>query len=208
MSDQEIKFNAIVATSDENKGIGKDNDLPWWIPEDHHYYLRVVNTTRNPVKTNAVILGRLSWQSLQREARPIGQCVNIVISSSMNQSNIECRDDADRSLILVCRSMNEAKRLVRENYSDKVETIWCLGGAGLYEEAFKSSDFNILYLTRVFGKIDCDVFLRPTNFLDMFRKLETDKLTEDNELYKCHYNVLKKDPDNSLEYIFEVYEKI
>jgi dihydrofolate reductase len=209
MSHIEMKFNAIVAMGDKEKGIGKNNDLPWRIPEDHDYYLRVVNTTQDESKTNAVILGRLTWESLPRSMRPIGRCLNIIVSRTMKRADIECGENADLNSVVICGSLEEAKRLVRENYMRTVETIWCLGGSGLYKESFECDDFNRLYLTRVFGEFECDVFLQPKNFLDSFRRVDDSaSLANDAHLYKCDYNEIKKNSGDNLEYIFEIYEKI
>lgn len=204
-----IKFNAIVAMSDRTKGIGKNNALPWSIPEDHEYYKRVVATTRDPLKINAVIIGRVTWQSIPKDAVPIGPCLNVVVSSTLRKEDIECREGANRDMIVVCGSLAEARRVVHEQFADRVETIWSLGGADLYRLSFQSVDFHRLFLTRVFGDdvVECDVFLRPETFLDEFVKLKDEELTEERELYKCDYNVMKKEPNNGLEYIYEVYEK-
>jgi dihydrofolate reductase len=203
----EIKFNAIVAICANNNGIGKENDLPWSISEDYSYYQRVVATTRDTNKINAVLLGRLTWESIPVEERPVEPCLNIIISTTMKLSDVKCKKVNHTSSVLICESIEAAKKLIEEKYSNKIESIWCLGGSSLYSESFNSKDFNKLFLTRVFGDIDCDVFIKPSNFLDNFTRLENSQINEETKLYKCEYNLLKKDPKNSLEYIFEIYVK-
>lgn len=206
MPASEIEFNGIVAMCAENNGIGKNNDLPWSIPEDHHYYIRVVKTTRDTSKRNAVLMGRFTWESIPKEARPFEPCLNVIISSKMTPSEIECRDGYDTSQILICKSLEEAKQLVREKYADEIETIYSLGGAGLYRLAFESADFKRLYLTRVLANVECDVHIEPKNFLDKFKRVE--EIGDEKDLYQCDYNTLKKDPTSGLEYIFEIYQKV
>ena len=199
-----IEFNAIAAMCNENRGIAMNNELPWSIAEDHEYYQRVVKTTRDSSKINAIILGRLTWETF---TEPMERCLNIIVSTTLNQADIKCNANANADLVRVCRSLNEAKQLIYDRFADRVETIWSLGGSDLYRKAIESSDFNRFYLTRVFGKgkIECDRFLEPDNFLENFIKMEN--LEQESVLYKCDFNTVKTDPKCGLEYIFEVYQK-
>lgn len=106
------------------------------------------------------------------------------------------------------QSFEDAVDLLRTKYSDKVETIYAIGGASVYARALEcSSDFlDKIYLTRVYSsETECDVFLQPENFLDSFEKL-TD-VNELNEHFDTEFNAMLAEPANNLEYIFEVYQK-
>ena len=59
-----INFNAIVAMNNIDQGIGFKENLPWNIKEDNDYFMRVVETTENKNKKNAVIVGRITWKSI------------------------------------------------------------------------------------------------------------------------------------------------
>ena len=64
-----MRLAAIVAVT-ENGVIGRDNDLPWYLPADLRYFKRV--TLGKPV-----IMGRKTWESLDR---PLPGRLNIVVS--------------------------------------------------------------------------------------------------------------------------------
>ena len=69
-------------------------------------------------------------------------------------------------------------------------------------------DFRRLYLTRIADWFDCDVCLEPANFLEPFRKLQSDELADEESLYGVKYNVDLVQAGNGVKYRFEAYEKL
>ncbi|RNA08255.1 dihydrofolate reductase [Brachionus plicatilis] len=206
MSD--VKLNAIAAMCDQNKGIGIKNQLPWSISEDAEYFLKVVKTTANKSKINAVIIGTNTWKSIPVQERPISPCLNVIISSKETNESLEYSQSADPKKILISRSINEAMIIIREKYSNTVESIYAIGGTRIYKEAMDSKFFNRFYLTRIFGSFNCDTFIEPKNFLDGFKKVDTSNLEKEEKMFNVTLNMLKSDPITGVSYIFEVYEKI
>ena len=47
----------LIASVDINGGIGNGNDLLFDIPHDKKYFKKVTETTREPSKTNVVVMG-------------------------------------------------------------------------------------------------------------------------------------------------------
>ncbi len=66
------RINLIFARA-SNGVIGKDNALPWHLPEDLSHFRR--QTTGAPV-----IMGRKTWDSLPERFRPLPGRINIVIT--------------------------------------------------------------------------------------------------------------------------------
>ena len=64
-------ISAIVAVSD-NGIIGRDNDLPWHLPDDMQFFLR---TTRG----HHIITGRKNYETIPTKYRPLKDRVNIVL---------------------------------------------------------------------------------------------------------------------------------
>ena len=202
----EIKLNAIAAM-DLERGIGKNNSLPWSITEDWNYFVRFIQTTKCKGKINALIMGRMTWESIPEGMFPFKPCINIIVSSKLKKSEINFNDADDAEKVFVVDSIETGVSLVQNNLSHLVESIISVGGTEIYRLCMESPLFDKFYLTRVFGKFDCDVFIKPENFLKKFEKLNDDELKEDAELYKCDYNTVKIDPTNQIEFIFEVYAK-
>ena len=48
---------SLIAAMDRNRLIGKDNDLPWHLPQDLKYFKEVT-------KGHAVIMGRKTFESI------------------------------------------------------------------------------------------------------------------------------------------------
>jgi dihydrofolate reductase len=67
-----IRISAIAAMS-QNRVIGKDNSLPWRIPEDLKYF-------KNTTMGHVLIMGRKSYESL---GKPLPGRINFVISRSV-----------------------------------------------------------------------------------------------------------------------------
>jgi len=98
--------------------------------------------------------------------------------------------------------------LAGTEWSDKIETIFAIGGGQVYKKCleYPSGFLDKLYLTRVFTDVKCDVFLQPENFLDGFRLVHNE--TEDKENLGFEMNKIQKDEKSQIEYCFEIYEKI
>lgn len=97
-----------------NGVIGKDNQLPWHLPEDMAHFKR--NTLGCPV-----IMGRKTWDSLPPRFRPLPGRLNIVVT----------RDPAFVAEgAAVAHSLEAARGLCPAG-----STAWVIGGAQIYAQA-------------------------------------------------------------------------
>lgn len=202
-----MKLNIIVAMLNSNRGIGYKGTLPWRLPKDMKHFSRVTTFTNDPYKKNAVVMGRLTWLSIPKGLRPLPNRLNVIISSTMTKETCQANENADLNDVLIFKSLEEALDVLTNNYIDKIENIYAIGGSQIYKEAFKypAGFLKRLYLTRVFNDIECDTFLEPENFLDSFEKLEN---IEDQKNFNVDFNALQTEPSNGLQYTFEIYEKV
>lgn len=76
-------FALIVAATDE-LGIGVLNNLPWRIPKDMAFFKHTTTVIPKDLETkhvqNAVIMGRITWESIPPKFRPLDNRFNIVVS--------------------------------------------------------------------------------------------------------------------------------
>ena len=131
---------AIIAAMDENRGIGKNNALPWHLSADLKHF---ASATKGAI----VIMGRKTWESLPENFRPLKDRLNIVVSRS------------EQSLpdgVLLAHSLDEALRLAEEHAPDRKAFV--IGGATLYAEAIRHPACKELFLTHIQGTFDCDTF--------------------------------------------------
>ena len=123
-----MKLHLIYARA-RNGTIGKDNQMPWHLPEDLAHFKRV--TLGQPV-----IMGRKTWDSLPARFRPLPGRTNIVITRQADWS-------ADGALRAA--SIEEAMQLCGD-----VPDAWIMGGAEIYRQA------EPLASTAVVTEIDAD----------------------------------------------------
>jgi len=144
-------FHCIVAM-DSKRGMGKDNKLPWNLPNEFKYFQQTTKKVTSPDKKNALLMGRNTWFSIPEKFRPLKGRLNVVISSKLTEQ--ELPQD-----VKLAKSLDKAVELLScEPYATQIENIFITGGNGLYKEAMQSLQCDKIYLTKVKGDFQCDVF--------------------------------------------------
>jgi dihydrofolate reductase len=107
------RINLIFARA-ANGVIGKDNSMPWHLPEDLAHFKRLTQGC-------PVIMGRKTWDSLPPRFRPLPGRSNIVITRKVDWQ----AEGAVRA-----NSLQDALQL-----SGDVPEVWVIGGAEIYRQA-------------------------------------------------------------------------
>ena len=129
---------AMMAAKAANNVIGRDNKLPWYLPNDLKYFKRV--TLGKPI-----IMGRNTWESLKR---PLPGRTNIVISRQEGY-----RAEGAKRVSTLDEALELAENVALIDGRDEVVVI---GGAQIYELALPRADR--LYLTEVHAEVHGDTF--------------------------------------------------
>jgi dihydrofolate reductase len=205
---QPIKLSLVVAMNHLNKGIGVNGRLPWSIPKDMKHFSRVTTYTSDPLKKNAVIMGKLTWLSIPKGLRPLPNRLNVIISNSITKETCDANERADPDDYFIAGSFDEAVQKIVVDYSNEIENIYAIGGSQIYKNAleYPAGFLKRIYLTRVYSDIECDTFMEPDDFLDSFKLLETDEIT-DKDHFNVEFNTTQVEKSSNLEYKFEIYEK-
>ena len=156
------KLSAIVAMTPD-RVIGKDNDLPWRLPEDLKMFKRT--TSGHPV-----IMGRKTWDSLGKY-KPLPGRQNIVITRDKAWSE----DGAE-----VIYSMDDLQSVDLEN-----EKAYVIGGAEIYQLFLPHLDE--LIVSHVYEFHTGDTFFPP--FDDYFREFEVLESFEKFEVRRYYHTV-------------------
>lgn len=131
---------ALICAMSENRVIGKNNTLPWRLPEDLKYFKR---TTMG----SSVIMGRKTWDSI---GKVLPGRTNIIVTRSPTLQ-IE--------RVKMALSVPEAIELAEHAaFIDGSDEAFIIGGAELYSEAMPFADR--FYLTRVHAEVEGDTFLQ------------------------------------------------
>jgi dihydrofolate reductase len=124
-----MTLGLIVAVA-ENGVIGRDNQLPWHLPEDLRYFKQIT-------QGKTVIMGRKTYQSI---GRPLPNRTNIVVSRDP-----DFRADG----VIAARGLYDA---LAKAGGDEALVI---GGSSLFLEALPHADR--FYLTEIHRAYDGDV---------------------------------------------------
>ena len=132
-----IRLSLMVAKA-SNRVIGRNNKLPWYLPNDLKYFKQV--TFGKPV-----IMGRKTWDSL---GKPLPGRTNIVIT---RQADFQAEGAK------VVATLDEAVTLA-ENvaFIEGQDEAVVMGGAEIYALAMPQADR--LYLTEVHAEVDGDTW--------------------------------------------------
>jgi dihydrofolate reductase len=122
-------LSLIVAHAD-NRIIGKDNTMPWHLPDDLAYFKKT--TLGKPV-----VMGRKTFQSI---GRPLPGRQNIVISrdTTFNAKGIDTANSVEQALALA---------------GDAAE-VMVIGGGAIYQHCLASAER--LYITHITANIAGD----------------------------------------------------
>jgi dihydrofolate reductase/thymidylate synthase len=129
----------ITAFTNRSFGIGKDNKLPWSIPEDMKRFAKIT-------KGNTVVMGRKTWESIGK--RPLTERFNVVVSETDSKKNIE----ETSNLVFIGEETLQCIKDVID-----FGNIFIIGGSHLYKRFVGEAD--IIYATVIEEPTyECDCF--------------------------------------------------
>lgn len=158
---------SFIVAMDENRVIGKDNQLPWHLPEDLKFFKRV--TMGHPIA-----MGRKTHESIGR-ALPGRE--NIVITRQLGYQSAECT---------VFYSVDE---FVKYSRGQKDE-IFVIGGAEIFRETFPYVDF--LYITHIQEPFEGDTFF-PAFDLEKWELVSAETgIKDEKNPYNYEFRIYKR----------------
>ena len=149
-------INGIVAM-DKNKGIGKNNNLPWTLKKDLKHFQNITTGNGN----NAIIIGRNTWNSINfLKGRD-----HFILSKT-----IKLNYEQDGKII---KSFADIPELLKFLEDKKYDNIWVIGGSQIYKKFLELFLINELYITLINDCYDCDTHFPniPENYFMIQNKL-------------------------------------
>lgn len=156
-----IKFK-IIAAMDIERGIGKNGRIPWKLNGDMRGFKERTTWTLNPEKSNLVVMGRKTWESLPNKFRPLPNRINVVLTRN-NKYKLP------KNVIRI-NNFNELENYVNKQ-KNKIETVYIIGGSEIYSQAIKLNLISEIFLTKIMKDFNCDTFFPKINkdFKEDFR---------------------------------------
>jgi dihydrofolate reductase len=128
---------SLIAAVTENHVIGKNNDLPWHLPDDMKYFMQTT-------KGHVVIMGRKNYESLPPKFRPLPERTNILVTRQKN------------FIAPGCTIVNSLEAGIQIAKQSNEQELFIIGGAEIFELSVALADR--IYLTEIKTEIEGDTF--------------------------------------------------
>lgn len=151
---------SLIAAMSENRVIGRDNKMPWDLPEDRKRFHAIT-------RGHPVIMGRKTFESI---GRPLSQRTNIILTRQNNYNQQGCIVVHDlEAALLACGGADEA---------------FICGGADVFRQTMHLAER--IYLTVIHCRYSGDAWFPeiPSTFIMSERQDRYDILPYSHLLYK------------------------
>jgi len=135
-----LPFFSIIAAIDKNNLIGRDNRLPWNIPEDLQFF-------RSITMGHPVVMGKNTWLSIWK---PLEGRVNIILTRETELN------------VPGCIVVNTLEQIMDDFNS---EELFIIGGASVFKQFLPIA--QKIYLTRILHEFQGDTYF-PSVDWDMW----------------------------------------
>ena len=165
---------AFVVAMNENRLIGRDNDLPWRLPDDMGWFRR--QTMGKPC-----IMGRKTYDSLPDRFRPLPGRLNIVVTRNR---------EYEAPGAVVIHSIGDAIKAAGD-----VEEIAIIGGAEIFRRFLPIADR--LYLTQIHGTAEGNVYFPQFEMDDWDEIFRQEHLADERHRFAFTWLILDRNRDDA-----------
>ena len=162
-----VILSLLVAAS-ENNVIGKDNKLPWHLPNDLKYF-------KNLTWGLPILMGRKTFESI---GKPLPGRKSIVITRNK---------DWMHEGVVTIHSIEQA---IQQAASLGAKEIFVIGGAEIFATAIPQA--NRIYMTRIHHKFEGDVFFPKVNISEWNLVSERYCAADEKNLYNHTYQIWER----------------
>lgn len=130
---------ALIVAMDNERGIGKNNDLMWHLPADMKFF-------RETTTGHIVVMGRKNYDSIPERFRPLPNRENAVLTRNTDFVAEGC---------VVFHSLEACLK----HYAEETDrTVFIIGGGQIYAEALAMDAIDEMYITHVNRVYGADTF--------------------------------------------------
>nr|AOT83011.1 hypothetical protein [uncultured bacterium] len=158
---------SFLLAMDENRLIGKDNDLPWHLPADLKYFKKM---TMN----KSIVMGRKTFESI---GKPLPGRESYVIT----------RRDLTIDNVTILHSIDQFLEMVEE---DNEKEWFVIGGAEIYRQLLPYADR--LYITEIHEEFQGDAYFTDLKKEDWVEKSRDQHTKDDKNSYDYDFVVYER----------------
>jgi dihydrofolate reductase len=162
---------SLIAALTQNRVIGRNNDLPWHLPDDMKYFMQTT-------KQHHVVMGRKNYDSIPEKFRPLPNRTNIVVTRQINFIAPNC---------IVVNSLEKAIDIAKANSEQE---LFIIGGAEIYNLAMPMADR--LYLTEIKTSLVGDTYFPTFDKSDWKEISRKSHPQDERHVYKFDFVVYEK----------------
>ncbi len=129
---------SLIVAASENNVIGRENDLPWSLPDDLNYF-------RKTTAGHPVVMGRKNHESI---GRLLPGRANIIVT---RKNNYEVEGG-----VVVGSLETGIQKAIDIAIADNRQEIFVIGGGEIFQQALPLADR--MYITRVHANVPGDAF--------------------------------------------------
>lgn len=129
-------LKTIIVAKAKNNAIGKDNDLPWHLPEDLKFF-------KSKTSGQMLIMGRKTFEAL---GGPLPKREHILITRNK---------DYKAQGAEVVHSLEEALEMAEKSGR---EEVYIIGGAQIYTQALEAGLTDRMFITEVNAEPEADAY--------------------------------------------------
>lgn len=153
---------SIIVAMDQNGVIGRNNDLPWHLPNDLKYF-------KKTTEGKTVVMGRKCYESI---GRPLPKRKNIVLSrTAFIQENVDWYSCIDEVL-------------------DLPEEVFIIGGSQIYKALLPFC--NRLYITKIHHEFEGDTFFPNIDLSEWLEVSKEKGIIDDKNIYEHDFYIYEK----------------
>lgn len=162
---------SLIAALTKNRVIGKNNYLPWHLPDDMKYFMQTT-------KGHHVIMGRKNYESIPEKFRPLPNRTNIVATHQKNYSAPGCTTvNTMEDGIALAQAANEKE-------------LFIIGGSEIYSLGMRFA--NRLYLTEIDATLEGDTYFPEFNINEWKELSRTHHQTDIRHAYGFDFVIYEK----------------
>ena len=163
MSNMSYIPNLFISVAyDSKNGIGKNNSIPWYLPEDLKYFSKLTKGNGN----NAIIMGKNTWLSLPK--KPLKGRDNLILSRSLEINENLPKND-------LIKTFKEINDLIEFCCLQNYDEVWVIGGSEIYNLFLNKLRIERIYATLIDKDYECDTFFPLINNWAIVNKEENIK---------------------------------
>ena len=155
---------------DKARGIGRNNDLMWHLPNDMKFF-------KETTVGHAVVMGRKNFESIPEKYRPLANRENIILT----------RNKA--FLAENCSVLNSFQELVELKKQESDMTLFIIGGGEIYKLALNENLIDEMLITHVNDDYGADTFFPSFELCDW--SVKTLLVQERDDRHKSSYSIVK-----------------